>query len=295
MKQNKGFAPVLIMVGVVLVLGVVGYFMVNKGKTGGALPPIKIPGTAGLGLNVNCKLNDPELCRFMDKSIKTADSYVKGFVGTSITTEKSGKKSENTWEMQGNNSHFTMSENGKELSNMIIIGNTTYTKDMTDGKWTKFTYKAEDGKKSLFNFDPEEMKKQFKDVVNETEDKTVYKAMGKEACGSMQCFKYEIVNPLNPKTKEYLYFDDQEYVMRKMRIEDEGGMITETMFEFKAVTIKEPSPIKESAASNAAGTFDPAALQKLMEGQESSVDTQKLLEQAQSQNSLTEETSSAEE
>lgn len=290
MENKKGFAPVLIVVGVVLVLGIVGYFMMNKGKTGGILPPIRIPGTAGLGLNSNCKLNDPELCRYIDKSIKMADSYAKGFVGTSTTTDSTGKKSENTWEMQGGNSHFAMSENGKELSNMITLGNTTYTKDMTDGKWTKFTYKAEDGKKSLFSFDPEEIKKQFKDVVKETEDKTVYKAMGKEACGSMQCFKYEIQSQLTPKSKEFLYFDDQEYIMRKMRIEDMNGTTTETMFEFKAVTIKEPSPIKESAAT---GGYDPAALQKLMEGQGSSVDTQKLLEQVQSESSSTDESSSA--
>ena len=250
MKQNKGFIPIIIAIVAVVAVGAVGFFILRKSKFVGVIPAIKIPGTSGIGLNTNCKLNDPELCRYMDKSIKMADSYKTGFIGSSTTTDKTGKKSESRWEMRDDRTHFVTLENGKEQSNIIVIGNTTYTKDLSDNKWTKFTLKSEQGDKNLFSFDVEEMKNRFKDTIKDTEDKMTYKSLGKESCGSLTCFKYEIINPLVTDIKEYVYFDDQEYIMRKMRIEDKSGLVTETMFEFKTVTIDEPSPIKESPASN---------------------------------------------
>jgi len=281
MKNQKGFLPVIIGLIVLVVVGIVGYALVAKNKAPGkgVLSNIQLPG--GIGLNANCKLNDPELCRYMDKSIKISESFKTGFVGSSITTDKSGKKTEDTWEMAGDSSHFVASQNGKELSNMIVIGNSTYTKDLKDGKWTKFTFNSSssNGNKGFFNTD--DIKNQFKDTIKETEDKTVYKNLGKEPCGSLQCFKYQIINPLVTDTKEYVYFDDKEYVMRKMRIETAEN-VTETMFEFKPVQIKEPSPIKESSST---GSFDLNELNKLQNNQGSSVsvDTQKLLEQFQNQ------------
>lgn len=278
MRNQKGFVPIIIAVVVLVVVGIVGYMIVAKNKEPGKgiLSNIQLPG--GVGLNANCKLNDPELCRYMDKSIKMADSFATGFVGVSVTTDKSGKKMENTWEMAGDSSHFASSENGKELSNMITIGNTTYTKDLADGKWTKFTFKSDTtDKKSLFNTD--DIKNQFKDTIKETEDKTTYKALGKEACGSLQCFKYQIINPEVTDTKEFVYFDDREYVMRKMRTES-AESTSETMFEFKTVNITVPSPIKASPAGEmfpegeGSSSIDTGKLQeemkKLLEQQSSS-------------------------
>lgn len=275
MRQNKGFVPIIIAVVVLVAIGIGGYIMVAKNKEPGKglLSNIQLPG--GVGLNANCKLNDPELCRYMDKSIKVADSFKTGFVGVSVTTDKSGKKMESTWEMAGDNSRFISSENGKEQSAMIVMGDTTYTKDLSDGKWTKFTFKSDkNDKKSFFNAD--EIKNQFKDTIKETEDKTVYKALGKEACGSLQCFKYQIIDPQFTDTKEYVYFDDREYVMRKMRTESPEST-SETILEFKTVTITAPSSIKESPAIGmpvpGTSTEDTEVLQKEM---------QKLLEQQSS-------------
>ncbi|MBI4973453.1 hypothetical protein HZC27_02465 [Candidatus Roizmanbacteria bacterium] len=252
MKNQNGFVPIIIAVVVLVVIGIVGYMMVANNKA---------PGKGfGVGLNADCKLNDPELCRYMDKSIKIADNFKSGFVGTSVTTDKSGTKTENTWEMAGDSSHFETREGGKELSNMITIGDTTYTKDLADGKWTKFTFKSDStGKKSFFNTD--DIKNQFKDTIKETEDKTVYKALGKEACGSMQCFKYQIIEPQSTDTKLFVYFDDREYVMRKMRTET-AESISETMFEFKSVTISAPSPLKASPATEIPSSIDIKKLQE---------------------------------
>ncbi len=271
MKNNK----LLPIVAVILIVVAGGIYMLvgNKGKGGGGvIPGIK---NAGNQTTIECKLTDKELCRYMQSSVKMADSYKTGFTGTSVMTDKAGKKTETVWQMQDDKSSYLTKENGKEVSYMIMIGNTSYTKDMTDGKWTKFTYKTEGEEKNPFSFNPEEMKSQFKDVIKETEDNTTYKALGKERCGDLNCFKYEIVNPLNEDSKQYIYFDDREYLMRKMRIEMKDGSVTETLFDFKAVTIKEPSPIKEEATNDM--KFDNSLLEKT--GNMDKEEMQNLIEQ----------------
>jgi len=231
---------------------------------------IQLPG--GVGLNPNCKLNDPELCRYMDKSIKMAESFNNGFVGVSTTVDvKSGQKTQSTWEIGKDRSHFLTTANGKEQSNIITIGNTTYTKDISDGKWTKFTLSSSRGSSGNSFFNPEQMKNEFKDVLKNTEDRTTYKSLGKESCGAYTCFKYQIIIPEFNETKEYVYFDDKEYIMRKMRIES-ATSTTETMFEFKQVNIQEPSPIKEETKSG----FNTEMLQKLQQGNSSSVNMEQL-------------------
>jgi hypothetical protein len=161
---------------------------------------------------------------------------------------------------------------------MITIGNTTYTKDMSDGKWTKFTFNSSEGKEGGL-FDMSKIQEEFKDTIKEAEETVSYKALGKEACGQYQCFKYQITDTNMPDTKQFVYFDDREYIMRKMRLEDSSGFVTETMFEFKPVTISAPSPVKESASgSNTMFNLPDSDTQP---GVVDQIDTQKLQEEVQ--------------
>lgn len=243
MKNEKGFIPVVLAVVVVAVVAVGGYVMLQKNKSSTGkmmLPEIKLPGA---GLNPNCELKDPDLCKYVNK-FSTMTQFESGFSGRTVTTDKSGKKSESLWEMEGTGkSHFVTYDAGKELFNTIIIGDTTYTKDMKDNKWWKYVAKKEEGKETEGMFDPEKIKKEFADAFKEEKDKTTYKKIGKEACGSLTCFKYQMMNP-DVAVTEYLYFDDREYLMRKMRIESEGS-VTETVYDYNKVSVKEPSPVKE--------------------------------------------------
>jgi hypothetical protein len=242
MKNEKGFIPVILAVVVVVAaVGIGGYAYMSKNKTGilekAKLPAVKLPGA---GLNPNCKFKDPDLCKYVNK-YASMEQFSGGFSGKSTTTDKDGKKSESVWEMEGlNKSRFVTYENGKELFSTVIINDTTYTKDPTDGKWWKYVATKDKAGANTNFFNPEDLKEQFKDL----EDKTAYKKIGKEQCGSLSCFKYEVETPGLEDTKEYVYFDDNQYLMRKMEVET-GGMKTATVFEYKNVSIKEPSPVKE--------------------------------------------------
>jgi len=247
MEKQKKSSPVAIGVIVVVIAAViVGYLMMKKGN--GPLSQIKIPGISNLVLNSNCKLNDPEFCRYVNRTM-TGDFYKSGFSGKTITTDKTGKKHESLFEMAGEGkSHFLSYEDGKETANMISIDGATYTKDYTDNKW--WMIKKTETKSTEKTNTVEDLKKQFSTEIKDVEDKTIYKKIGKEACGQYMCFKYEVLIADMAGVKEYLYFDDREYLMRKMRVENEDGSISETSFDYKAVTISVPSPVKEMPSYN---------------------------------------------
>jgi len=241
MEKQKGSIAVIVSVIVVIVAAIVGYIMMKKG--GSPLSQIKIPGISNLVLNPNCKLNDPELCRYVNRTM-TGDFYKSGFSGKTVTTEKTGKKHESLFEMAGEGkSHFLSYEDGKESANIISIDGTTYTKDYTDNKWWMLKKVESEGTEKTNTV--EDLKKQFSTQTKEAEDKTTYKKIGKEACGQYACFKYEVLIADMAGVKEYLYFDDREYLMRKMRVENQDGSVSETSFDYKTVTISAPSPVKE--------------------------------------------------
>lgn len=230
--KQSGIAPIAVIVVVVLVAAAAGgYFLLNKG--GG----VSIPGAPGLTLNPNCKYNDPDLCKFIN-NFKITNSYS----AKSTTTDKAGKKFETTFEGVGEDrSHIVYSESSKETYNVITIGDTTYTKDYTDNKW----WKQKQPKEAKQLEQKTDLKEEFK-KSEVPEDKTTYKKIGMEACGSRQCFKYQIIDPNNTDTTEYIWFDSSEYLLRRERSESKDGTVTDTDINYSGVSINVPSPTKDA-------------------------------------------------
>ena len=165
-----------------------------------------------------------------------------------IVTTSSGKGAETTtmrMEVNGSTAKFrtTSVANGKEMMDYIMIGDTTYVKDQKDGKWWKEVAKKDDKKspaEDTFKFSPDEMKKQFE----EQKEKTVYKSLGKEACGTLMCYKYEESTTDNPEGKRTFWFDDKQYLLRKE--ESKFGEFTSTMvYSYDDTAVTAPSPTKD--------------------------------------------------
>jgi hypothetical protein len=229
-EKKKSKTPIIIIGAAVLavVLGAVGFFFLKD-----SIFPAK--GLNGQVLSSNCKLNDKDLCKFM--------SNFKGLENMSAksTATIEGKKTESTMEIQGEDkSHITSSVDGKEESNYISIGNTTYMKDYTDGKWWKTTVDTKDTSGS----EKTDWKGEFEKSINDSADKTTYKKIGKEACGSLTCLKYQVIDPQNTESTEYIWFDTKNYSLRKTRSESKGS-VTETTFTYDGVNITAPSPTKD--------------------------------------------------
>ncbi len=249
MRNKQGIAP-LVIVAVVAVVGIIaggGYFLTRqKANTGagGAGSQQKKSLLGGVTFNPNCKLNDPDLCKYMNRAT-SADFLKAGFSGKSVTVDAKGQKSESLWEMAGEGkSHFVTNRNGKEESNIIMIDGAMYMKDYTDNKW--FKYPASQSNEGKSGFSVEEMKKNMKIDTKEIEDKTTYEKVGKEPCGSLTCVKYKVMTPFGNTTMvQYMFIDTKEYLLRKMRVENEEGGSTETEFMYNPVSIEIPSPVKE--------------------------------------------------
>jgi len=257
MKNNKGFIPVIIVV--VVVVAVASYFLINK-KPG----MIKVPGENGKEVSVKCPYDDSTLCRYFGNAAKMM-SFKDGGSIKSITTDKTGQKNEGLIEIQGENSRFLSISNGKETSNIVNYQGTTYMKDMTDGKWIKYENKTKEGDSSKSQFNSESIKENLKKFSEEAVDKLSYKKIGKESCPPYNCFKYQLVMTISPDVTEYVYFDDKEYLLRKTRMENKDGSATEMMYEYKAVKIEKPSPVKENPLDSLmkGGNIDEEKLKEL--------------------------------
>lgn len=239
MKNKKGIAPILVIVGAVVVLGVVGYFLTNRRGGSGMMSGLN----SGVGLNSKCDLNDSDLCKYVNR-VTVGNYFENGVVMMTQTTDKDGQKSESVFEMDGkSNSKMITTQNGKEVMGLITLNNFTYMKDLTDNKWWKYENKSEDSTTTTQN--PQDLKEQMKKYTEEYQDKMTYKKIGKEVCGSLSCFKYQMVMTDTPDYTQYVYFDDKQYLLRKTTTKDQNGSVSETTYEYKTVTIKEPSPVKE--------------------------------------------------
>jgi hypothetical protein len=239
MSKQSGLAPIIILAVVaILLLGGGGYaFLQTKGASSNPITDVANSVVNKVTLNPNCKENDPELCKFLNNW-----KVMKEYSVTSTSSDKSGKKSESKFELSGEDKfHMMMSIDGKEISNLITIGDVTYTKDYSDNKWwkQKAEKQKEDSLTKQFDFDESDNPSQ------KVEDKTTYKAEGKEACGSLQCFKYQVMEGNTTDSKEYIFFDDRDYLLRKMQIIDKEGT-TESTFAYNGIKISEPSPTKDA-------------------------------------------------
>lgn len=233
--MNKGFSPIIIIAAVVVVLAAAGGFMF-LGKKGG----VSVPGIPSVGLNPNCKYNDPDLCKFMNNWKAQKDYSI-----TYTSSDKSGQKtSEGKFEIQGEGKFSMVSSvGGKEQFNMITIEDTTYTKDYTDNKWWKQKQdKTQESLTDKFKFEFDKKTVDGKEV----EDETTYTKIGQEACGELTCFKYQVIDPSFSDTSEFIFFDTSQYLMRMSRTVDKNGEVNEFVFAYGAVSISEPTPVKEA-------------------------------------------------
>lgn len=240
MKKQAGFAPILLVLVIVVILAVGGgfFFMKTKGSTS---PLTTIVSNAlPKQLNDKCDYQDPDICKFINSFSESKSVEI-----SSVLTAQDGKKTETRFaQTDGTKSQIVMSENGKESWNTITIGDTTYTKDYSDNKWWKQTTKK--GNDTLKN------KIEFKINLTTTPEPSVkpvldtYKKLGKEACGKLQCFKYQVISADGTDSTQFIWFDDREYQLRKTRSEEKNGSVDVSEYRYDGLSINAPSPVKEA-------------------------------------------------
>jgi outer membrane lipoprotein-sorting protein len=177
-----------------------------------------------------------------------------------------GMATESLYEISGDDKYHMASKlNGKENSNVISIGDTTYTLDYSDNKWWKQVVKPVEDTEGETEDEVDDMAFNSDDAL---EDTTTYTFIAKEACGDLMCFKYEMVSPEMQDAKQFIWFDDRDYLMRKMRMEMGKQGNSESIYSYDNVSIVAPSPVKEgdpySTGSQGSG-YTEAETQKMMQ------------------------------
>ena len=236
-SAQEGIAHLMLIVVVVVLAaaGGAGYYVYSKQKTNKVVADLT---PAAKQINDECvtELDDEDFCAFAASwdlnGSYTMTMTTMGKESTGVMTTKNDGK--------GNSQLTTKDKNGKLVSDMISLNDTSYIYNPTDKSWTKYESNTDTA-------DPadevdEELNISTEDLKN---DNYEYKSLGKEACGTMTCFKYQLVDKKVPTQENFVWFDDDEYKARKMSFkEGDTTMVLEISYE--AVTISEPSPIKEA-------------------------------------------------
>ena len=251
-QDQRGLAHIALIAIIVVVIGAVGfaaYRVTNKDSK----PTSSLTSQEIKEIEDECKkeIDDKDFCKFAS-SFSGAENYT-----TIMETSGANGSSKTTLKTDGDNSSMVTESDGTIAAEYITIGNTSYMKDLTDNQWTKYTSETsvtEDVKEDIdIDFDESD--------VPEAE-RTEYKKLGKEACGKFTCFKYQILDKTDTENEQFIWFDDDDYLLRKWTFSGGEGTTTAS-FSYDKVSISAPSPVKE-ATSPMDGPSE-EELQRLME------------------------------
>lgn len=134
-------------------------------------------------------------------------------------------------------------EKGKEVSHTIDLGDTTYAKDYSDGKWWKETIKpgptpTGEPDQKVLDWKPEDIKQEM------TKEKVTYTKLGEEACGKLMCYKYK--EQMGEVTRDF-WFDKNQFLLRK-QVAAFGEFSSTMEFSYDNVSLTAPSPTKDVPA-----------------------------------------------
>lgn len=237
LTDQRGFAHLVLIVALVLVVGAVGYAtwsLFNRDKTLGGMAGDAV---AKIVAGKEClnEFNDQDLCKFLN----SWNANKKFKLDASSTVD--GKTSRTVMTVDGDKSYMKM--DGSYAMEVISMGDTTYTK--AGEVWWKQTTKKTEVAESPVSKDDFK----FEDPKEGSKDKnlTKYVKVGKEACGKLSCFKYQVSDPSNTYSNEYIWFDDEDYLIRKTVSEGKDGTRSESVFSYDNVSVSAPSPVKELA------------------------------------------------
>lgn len=241
-KEQSAFSPVIIIIIVGLIIAAAGGYYFMSSKSGGSNPLTSNP-------VVKAKI-EKELADIKDPLIRKHFAAQLSQTTFRTTTKSSGRgepSSVTEIQMKGESLYYRTIEldnNNKETSHMISMGDTTYVKDYTDGKWWKQTSKPATKTASTEVIPTPES---FKDELDKKKDTTQYNKLGEEVCGTLTCYKYEEIDSANKENSRIFWFDNKDFLLRKEQYKF-GEFTTTAEYSYDNISINAPSPTKEVPA-----------------------------------------------
>jgi len=231
LKQNQqGMGHVVMVVTALVVVGVIGFVgwkVAGSTKKASTVTTAATTNTEKIAAASGCEAayHDANLCKFsthaaIDKTAYKANLTTTGTDGkvTTLTLQADGK----------GNTALT----GDGL-NTVQLDGTSYIQ--TEGVWYK--YPASSTKSAAA--DPTA---NMNLVLGAG---ITYKPLGKEACGSRTCFKYQVSEAATPDTTQLVWFDTSDYLLRQWRATDKTNGTTQMTLDYSSVKITAPSPAQD--------------------------------------------------
>lgn len=233
-QRGVGHLGLIVAVLVVVAAGAGGWYVYNKNQN---KPSNSLDASVQEAIkNAKCEYDDKDLCKFFSGwKAQQAHTY------TSTTTQADGAKTTSLVKSE-NSSKFYMKLDGATSYEIIQIGDVTYTR-AADGTWWKQTLPKTDVDKYKAQAQTD-LEEPATDTSNNSGSKVQYKKIGKEKCGDATCFKYQTIDPSDTKTTSYLWFDDQDYQLRRMQTTSSDHTWDST-YTYEKVSVTAPTPVKE--------------------------------------------------
>ncbi len=241
--DERGIAHVLLMLlGVIVIAGVAfaGYKVANK-KTDNSTNTntssnSSSSSSTGSSTSVEATClaayHDANLCHFAS----SASSFDKtAYTATLSLVQNGGTNSTTTLKNDGKGNTSLTGSGGGQVINAITLDGVEYVQSNNTGPWVEYPSGATAPTSNpTSNMDIS--------VVGSTT--TTFKSLGKEACGSLDCYKYEIDSKLTPDTKQIVWFDTSSYKLREWNYADNSGDSTDMKITYGSVNITKPSPVE---------------------------------------------------
>ena len=237
-KEERGVAHiglVLLIVVVLAVIGFAGYTVYNKSGSGtkaSTTTTTTTENTEAAAADQGCvtTYKDENLCKFaakggaLDKLAFKATATITGGENAGNFTLLNDGKGNTSVDMMG----------GGLTLNAITYGGHSYIKN-DQGSWTDYGTNAEDTNPA-------------KDLNLVLGSGLTYTPLGKEACGSLTCFTYDLKDTSSPNDTQTVWFDTKDYLARQWKdvsTDDNGALSTIVMtinYPGK-VSVSKPSPV----------------------------------------------------
>lgn len=238
-KQEQGVAHigmVLLVVVVVAVIGFAGYTVYKKtgsGKKASTTSTTSTESTEAVAADQGCvtTYKDENLCKF---AAKGGNLEKLPFKATATVTGGEDAGNFNLLNDGKGNTSVDITGGGMTL-NAVTYGGHSYIKN-SQGSWTDY------------GTDTESQTNPAKDMNLVLGSGLTYTPQGKEACGSLTCFKYDLKDASSPSSEQTVWFDTKSYLARQWKYvsTDDNGVVTTTIMTVSypgRVSISKPSPV----------------------------------------------------
>ncbi|HET9850072.1 MAG TPA: hypothetical protein VFP35_00365 [Candidatus Saccharimonadales bacterium] len=220
---------ILIIVAAIVVIGVVVVGRNNSSnKTG-------LADVSNTDKACQDKIHDQDFCKFAVQYNKLDNTPVQV---TMTSQEDKGTSTINFKQDGKGNMEASMNAGGKEVTlDVIKLNGFTYGKSPT-GAWTKY---PDSSLSAPFVDEPLKDMNLFNGTKDYDEGGSVnYKKIGTEACGSITCFKYQVIDQRSPQAKTYIWFDTKNYMFRHMQYKDQYNVTQDMTIEYPPIKITAP-------------------------------------------------------